>query len=591
MQTHDKEPSSGGRPALLILPLMILIGLLCVPGTRALLQTQVRLLYDATPFTTRLKEMEVRRQEGGVGRMVEQASTAAVVARYPDDFAIQLGGAVRGVEIVSGGASVAPSEVFARFQHLYGERLAAVRARFPNRPGPCALILRLMAEQTVGVSRDFEIEQFQTGKTPNVPPDRHHGCAASWAAFDAAAAQGEKLDPDNSYFPLMRAIELFDAKRDADGIAAVLRAGQKARFDDYAWEEPEARWALFTREYGPCSLALRQTIYAETVHFGTLRALARMAAYKATRAEQEGRAQEGLALRHAMMQCGLQMRTRGSIVRAFEGIDLEEIVTRRSGAEPNGIPPAKLTSDQRREFRRDRYLAYLHTIGTEDEARWFAEMDAGNRALRALIQTADNEIFFDLFPRSVLTLWTLDMLLLSNLLMMLVLSTVAILGRRLPAVRKALPVMVVGLAALSVLAALSMEWAEAFTQLRTTLDAMGLLSRESEQRPSIVDVAFLMREYPWLVHLGEVCLSLLIPTAALLSIGITSMIRRETFAVGLSRRLWRSGLTLTTVLTVVYAATLSVTAWEEARYGAASDSRTREAIGSLQHQARVVRKQ
>ena len=74
------------------------------------------------------------------------------------------------------------------------------------------------------------------------------------AAFDAEAAAGERLDPDNAYFPLMRAVGLFAAHRDAEGLAAVHRAERQDRWREYLAEDVQSRWRLHEEAFGDDSL-------------------------------------------------------------------------------------------------------------------------------------------------------------------------------------------------------------------------------------------------------------------------------------------------------------------------------------------------
>ena len=57
--------------------------------------------------------------------------------------------------------------------------------------------------------------------------------------------------------------------------------------------------------------------------------------------------------------------------------DWPTIQTNRPGGEPVIPGPGSLTIDQRADRHRDLYLAYLHKIGAEEEARRFALLDAG----------------------------------------------------------------------------------------------------------------------------------------------------------------------------------------------------------------------
>jgi hypothetical protein len=587
MATTEKEQSKGGRPALLILPVLILAGLLTAPPTRTLLQAQLRLLHATMPFLARLHEMGVKSESLPPVPAWKESRTAASVTRFPDDYAVQIGGALLAETYTKDGPAASSQDLYAIFQRRYGERLTAVSTRFPDRPGPYAHLLRFMTRSTVRVSREVEVETFQTGKTPPYPRDHQVGYADSWAAFDQAAAQGEKLDPDNAYFPMMRAVGLFDAKRDAEGIAAVLRAGQKARFEDYSMEEPEAEWSLYLHSYGSSSVMVRQSFFAAQLlpHFAALRSLARLTVYKAEKAEQEGRLREGLALRHAMMQCGVRMREHGTVLGALVGIAIVPIETNRPGGAPLVKTSAELTRDQIVNRRRDLYLAYLHKIGAEDEARWFAQVDATDRQVRTLLETAGSAHPIIDSARPLPAFWTLDMLLLANMLAMLLLCSAAVVCARFPGGEKALPAVVVVLVVLFLLVALPMQWAEGLTQMRVVLDNLSLLSDDTGQKAEGFDISGLITRFPGVVHIGEVLLSLLIPALTLPTLGGVSLVRRETFTAALSRGLRRGGLIFTTLLTVAYAGALIATARAEARAGAVLDGMTHNAVAYLRRQS------
>ncbi|MCW3097851.1 MAG: hypothetical protein JWL77_3469 [Chthonomonadaceae bacterium] len=589
MATMDKEKSKGGRPILIVLPYLILVGLLAAPPTRTLLQTQLRMLHNIAPFLARIREMGVREGPSLPAPTWKESPTAASVACFPDDYSLQLGGVLLAGTYIDIGRPMSPQERFDSFQRRYGEHLAALATRFPDRPGPYAHMLRFMTGSAVRLSRDAEVEVFQTGQNPNGLSDRPTGYADSWEAFDQAAAQGEKLDPDNAYFPMMRAMGFFDAKRDAEGIAAVLRAGQKSRFDDYSQEEVEAEWKLYLRSYGPSSMLVRQSISASVLlpHFAPLRATGRLTAYLAEKEEQQGRTQEGLALRHAMMQCGVLMRDQSSIIGALVGTAIVPIQTNLPGGKRYAPAAIGVTDEQKHDVSRDRYLGYLHKIGAEDEARWFAAVDARDRQVRTIIETAGKAHLLDGPAAPLPALWMLDMLLLTNMLAMLLLCTAAVVCTRLPGGEKALPVVVVLLAVLCLLIALPMQWAEALTQIRLVLDN---LSGSGWQRPASFDISGLVTRFPGVIHVGEVILSLLIPALTLPAFGVVSLIRREAFTVALSRGLQRGALVVATLLTVVYAGALIATAQAETRVGAALDGIMPNGVVTLQHRIEKDRK-
>jgi hypothetical protein len=606
MKMQDKEKSPLRRSGLILLPFLILAILLAAPPTRALFLAQLHLLHPSGPFFPPMAEMGVKEGPITPAPVWKPSLIAEGKRRFPDDYTIQIGAALlEGANVyVSGGNANSKHDQYNGFQRRYGERLAALSARFPDRPGPYAHLLRYMTQGTVRVSRDAEVEKFQVGRTSRLtdkkkgyvganPPasfggmgshltDKQIGYADSWAAYEQAAAQGENLDPDNAYFPMMRAIGLFDAKRDAEGIAAVLRAGQKSRFDDYTDEEAEAKWTLCRHVYGPSSVLVRRNIACAVVlpHLAPLRAESRLIAYFAERAELEGRIQEGRDLRHAMMQCGILMRDQNCIIGARTGIGIVSFQTNLPGGMQTLPPLDNYASDQAEDSHRDLYSAYLHQIGAEEEARWFAGVDATDRQVRALLNTEKKDNLITASTRSLPSLWMLDMLLLTNMLTLLLFCTAAVVCTRLSGGERALPIVVFVLLACCLLGALLMRWADALTQIRWLFNDMG---NNSWQGPDFLNVPRLLMQFPSAIHVGEVLFSLLIPVLTLLTLGVVSAVRREAFTVALSRGLQRGALSVAALLTVTYAGALIATAQAECRGAAGLYCLMPHAVTALQH--------
>lgn len=582
METKDGEKSPPvGRPGLIAVPLLILGGLLLAPPTRSLMQMQVRMIFDSSPYAARLRDLGVKEGPMPTVQKWEGSRPAALAAQNPGDYTLQLAAAL--VESTNSPASsgMTPQSHYANFQYRFGDRLSALAARFPGKAGPDAHYLRYMTLGTMWVSRDGEAEKIQTGKTKMT--DRQTGSKDSWAAFDEAAARGEKIDPDNAYFPMMRAVGLFDAKRDAEGIDAVLRAGRKKRFEDYSLEEPAAAWTLHRQTYGLDSALLRESTYAALLlpHFSTLRAMARLTVAKAVLAEREGRPMEGLALRHAMMQSAVRMREGGSIISSLVGIANFSISTACPGGK-NITVQTTATDDQKYSARRDGYLAYLRKSGQSAEAAWFAREDAACSEVRAVAQSAQKSGSLNPPTRRLPSLWTIDMLLLLNTLVLLMLCGAAALTGRVRGGEKALLLVAIVVLVPCIAIALQMQWAEAFTQMRIVLDSLSF--SDGHQYEGDSRVTEIITHYPGVVHVGEVVISLVMPMLAIIAAGISGLLRRETFPAALSRTLQRGTLILTTLLIAAYAAALISTARLETKANNALDSRLRNEIAYLRQQ-------
>jgi hypothetical protein len=98
-------------------------------------------------------------------------------------------------------------------------RLRALLARFPDSPSLYACILSQAAHDEIDLDRDETY--LYNGSQPPDDTRRYRKVASpsALAAFDRDAAAGEKRDPDNAYFPLVRAIGLFAGHRDVAALA------------------------------------------------------------------------------------------------------------------------------------------------------------------------------------------------------------------------------------------------------------------------------------------------------------------------------------------------------------------------------------
>src|SRR5262249_13571528 len=160
-------------------------------------------------------------------------------------------------------------------------------------------------------------------------------------------------------------------KRDAEALAAVQRAGQKPRFNDYAYDEVAGRWRLHEAAWGKESAFRRGVALASVLfpHYAQIRAVTRVATVKAVQAEQAGRAAEGLAIRQARLRCGARMRAQShTLIGALVGVAISAIAMSRPGGVPPLAPGSSSSSDETARKRLDAYAAYLRRLGREEEA-------------------------------------------------------------------------------------------------------------------------------------------------------------------------------------------------------------------------------
>lgn len=293
------------------------------------------------------------------GLISDAQSRQRFVQAHPNDYPVQLG------------AQPTDSAGYSR----------SLVPRFPDNPSLRANLLRYETQVIVHtLNRPDSDGNLLLGKPdppPNARRDSPPPTPAQLAAFDADAAAGERLDPDNAYFPFMRAIGLFAAHRDAAGLAAVRRAGTKTAWREYYEDEVKGKWAIMDGVYGHREAVAGSAIAAGLLfpQYAPLRAVARLVTVQAVEAEQVGRAEDGLALRRALARCGDLMRAESkSYIGTLVGIAIAAISHSRPGgaapikAEP-GTPTSPESNDRLAQRRLDAYCEYVTRLGHPDAAQ------------------------------------------------------------------------------------------------------------------------------------------------------------------------------------------------------------------------------
>ncbi|HLK55615.1 MAG TPA: hypothetical protein VKU00_03575 [Chthonomonadaceae bacterium] len=349
--------------------------------------------------------------------------------RFPDDYRLQLAEALSN-PTVNGGLSSADKI----------ERLRRLISRFSDQPSLYANILRFCTQGQVRSSRLAEEVMFLHNPPPSSPstsqtlnlkpvttPNANSDTPEMLAAYDRDAAEGERLDPNNAYFPLMRAVGLFAAHRDTEALAAMQRASQKPEWNEYYADEVEGKWELHEQTFGHPG-ALIHSVYAAAILFpqyAQLKNTCRIAVANAISAEQKGHYEEGLAIRNTTRKCGEILRIRSrSIIGSIVGISMEKITLMR----PCGAPLA--SGDQTNEQLLQDYDAYLQKIGHPDEsAAAHAEVAAGVQVREIVSQSLDHGTFGMELPWLILY-WIAGLLVLSSVFWMLALGGLAALLER-----------------------------------------------------------------------------------------------------------------------------------------------------------------
>lgn len=395
------------------LALGVILALLIWPATRWLVRSQIALSIPVPASVAPWSILGTTQNTPTVWKYAQHRYHETATC-HPEDFLLQFADAI--VVSSTEGSSTSDATI---------QRLRDLAQRFPDSPSLYANILRFAARDQVRVERDEE--RWLTGDpAPQTKPVVKEPCNTpeQLAAFDRDAVEGERLDPDNAYFPFMRAVGLFAAHRDNDALAALQSAARKPTWIEYCRDELDGEWKLHEATFGTVG-ALPRMVYAGAIlfpHYREFRAASRVAIAKAGEAEQAGHPEEGLSIRDAVRQCGSLMRVQSTnLIGSLVGIAISQVSLSR----PDGAPPIQHTpgavDDHLREQRVHSYEAYLQRIGhAEKIAAVDAEIQAGVQA-RTIAKSSLQYSPFNAAPKLAAS-WVAGIILLSISLWMLALG-------------------------------------------------------------------------------------------------------------------------------------------------------------------------
>jgi hypothetical protein len=239
------------------------------------------------------------------GTGAERAKEVAYVAQHPDDVTIQFGGALRQSVSAASGQGFDSKE--------RAEQLRTVAAKFPDHPEILAATLRAESQAEVLVHRP-EASQFLENrpapKTGTVTVKQKVSDAAAVRRFIDQCLEGERVDPDNVYFPLLRAMAHTELRQDKDAFAALHVAASKKVWREYIPEEFVANRNVNRGIYGQAGLISEMAISAAILfpHYSSLRELSRVVATEAIKREMKGNYAAGLSLRRDLFVVSEKMR-------------------------------------------------------------------------------------------------------------------------------------------------------------------------------------------------------------------------------------------------------------------------------------------
>lgn len=287
--------------------------------------------------------------------------------------------------------------------------------RFPRETGLLALLihgeLRRLSLQRTPVEQMFA--QLQTYGSSWVDEPRREAAARVLAR----AYAGERLDPQNSFFTLMRAAALLELGRDREATQALFEAARKPLWNDYRSWLVEAHYKVLTLSHLARQSPMPEMGYAELYQSVSnydwlpLRywRIARLFVGLAAGHEKRGAWREGLAIRLALAHLIAQMRYQNRSIRFIEGscglFRLTGLFPAEQIPPPaNQLDPAtqRLAAQILREcpttepltaVRWGFFLSELEKRGFQREAAWFLKELRANQQTLAIVQRFNEQLF------------------------------------------------------------------------------------------------------------------------------------------------------------------------------------------------------
>jgi hypothetical protein len=493
------------------------------------------------PMLSLLRELGVQSDlaQNALGK--RQIDLQPAAKRSPRDFQIQLAY----VLITSSRDSTSSAQPIL-------DRLKALEQSFPDSPSLCAQQLRNMTLNKVMVARseeDYSSSSPSSRSALRIP--RHKNDVQQLLVFDRIAARGERIEPQNAFFPAMRAVGLFGAHKDKEAIQAVKRAGGRPEWNDYVIDEQEGRLRLMSEAAGRVG-AVQEVVQIVAIlfpHYAQLRAVTRMAIYEAAGMEKAGNNGDGIAIRHAMMHLGGLMRAKSAtLIGSLVGIAIAQISTYRPGGAPAAIQGALMSPDEKADRRLKEYCAFITAAGYRQEADYAtAEISAAKEARNIATRATDLSPISGVPMYALYYRWVVDCLLMTNVLWFLLLGTLSLILTRLRAAAgKMTPFLVIGM--LCLLGA--MVWNARGTEALVTYFQVerSLTGTGEDSGPSLA-----------LIRAGTVAAALALPILLSVSSLIYCVVTKSAFAEAIAK----GACAIALLLAAVYAVSVLTTLRQE----------------------------
>lgn len=398
---HDRRGVSGWLVGMVC---AVLFGLWAFPPVRYTLSAQIQFALSANNVAW-MRALDSRES------LAERPHLDATAAANPDDYLLQVGRATVLIETVSPHEPSLSALTPASDDDDHTLfRLGRIARDFPLAPGAYAHLARYMTSDRLRVQDAQTLPPAAADARPNSilsPVETAlarrarpaHGRDVRLMLW--ALRYGELRDPDNAFWPAMRAVTYFAALRDQEALREIGKASRKSHWDAYVYEEILGQWRLYAATYGDNGAAQKIAPLSLLAfpHLRELRRVAELARWISERYALEGKVQDALRIRREVGRLGILLREKAQwAYEALYGTDLFLIANTDSGA---NLTPANLAAANSWEQQATGYLELLRRTRRASELTWIRDQVEAGSALRKQVDVARFDAAFPGTPPGI----------------------------------------------------------------------------------------------------------------------------------------------------------------------------------------------
>ncbi len=362
--------------------LIIWLFLLVVPRLGWIVRSQLRQQFQNATIPFQHQPARGSREMAAIFKAKIDSKQTYIKEHYSNDLGIQIANIMAIVANTAVGDDAQSRKALTM--------LKALEPKFSDRPEFYSIICRIEAANWVPFRRTaVDISDHNTDKLP--PNTAAVKSARVITANETLAycTKWEKLQPENCAIFLYRAYALFCLDRDHEALETLHRAALSTGVNEYCEIEFSGRMRyleiLFHRQ---SALVKTSTIYGMLFpQYARWRYMIRTCSYTAGQLERNGDFRAGMRIRQDIRLIGENLLYNGTTAVANL---VGGAFTILSASHPAGIVVAKnpkLTPDQRAEATYNRYFAFLHKHGADDEIAAMKRTRAAVLEIKNIVKT------------------------------------------------------------------------------------------------------------------------------------------------------------------------------------------------------------